>query len=142
MLLIEMCVFSSMLCFFSTFLSYIYSSGCLPFIYVHLNLCCLVWLSAFIEVLLCRFCRRSLLKETIDESLIDRIPGRQNDRKTFLGELNWIFTAVTDTIAWNVLPRGTSQTFCLMNQDETVNKKLYQGQTLKFDFSFVFLHSS
>jgi regulator-associated protein of mTOR len=22
------------------------------------------------------------------------------------GELNWIFTAITDTIAWNVLPRG------------------------------------
>lgn len=23
-----------------------------------------------------------------------------------MGELNWIFTAITDTIAWNVLPRG------------------------------------
>lgn len=23
-----------------------------------------------------------------------------------LGELNWVFTAITDTIAWNVLPRG------------------------------------
>jgi len=23
-----------------------------------------------------------------------------------LGELNWIFTAITDTIAWNVLSRG------------------------------------
>ncbi|XP_010553141.1 PREDICTED: regulatory-associated protein of TOR 1 isoform X2 [Tarenaya hassleriana] len=55
------------------------------------------------------FCRRSLLKEIIDESLIDRIPGRQNDRKTVLGELNWIFTAVTDTIAWNVLPRDLFQ---------------------------------
>ncbi|CAA7033373.1 unnamed protein product [Microthlaspi erraticum] len=55
------------------------------------------------------FCRRSLLKEIIDESLIDRIPGRQNDRKTLLGELNWIFTAVTDTIAWNVLPRELFQ---------------------------------
>jgi regulator-associated protein of mTOR len=55
------------------------------------------------------FCRRSLLKEIIDESLIDRIPGRQNDRKTLLGELNWIFTAVTDTIAWNVLPHELFQ---------------------------------
>ncbi|XP_024011669.1 regulatory-associated protein of TOR 2 isoform X2 [Eutrema salsugineum] len=55
------------------------------------------------------FCRHSLLKEIIDESLIDRIPGRQNDRRTLLGELNWIFTAVTDTIAWNVLPRGLFQ---------------------------------
>ncbi|TYI06696.1 hypothetical protein ES332_A10G176900v1 [Gossypium tomentosum] len=50
------------------------------------------------------FCTRSLLHESLDCSLIDKIPGRQNDRKTLLGELNWIFTAVTDTIAWNVLP--------------------------------------
>ena len=35
-----------------------------------------------------------------------RIPGQLNDRRTPLGELNWIFTAVTDTIAWNTLPRG------------------------------------
>ena len=53
-----------------------------------------------------RFCTRSLLHESLDDSLIDRIPGRQTDRKTLLGELNWIFTAVTDTIAWNVLPHG------------------------------------
>lgn len=51
-----------------------------------------------------RFCPRSLL--SLDPELIDQIPGRQNDRKTPLGELNWIFTAITDTIAWNVLPRG------------------------------------
>ncbi|KAM6550470.1 hypothetical protein CsatB_000278 [Cannabis sativa] len=55
------------------------------------------------------FCRRSLLHESLDESLIDKIPGRQNDRKTLLGELNWIFTAVTDTIAWNVLPHELFQ---------------------------------
>ena len=42
----------------------------------------------------------------MDHSLIDQIPGRQNDRKTLLGELNWIFTAARDTIAWNVLPHG------------------------------------
>ncbi|KAK8619393.1 hypothetical protein V6N13_133355 [Hibiscus sabdariffa] len=51
------------------------------------------------------FCTRSLLHESLNCSLIDKIPGRQNDRKTLLGELNWIFTAVTDTIAWNVLPQ-------------------------------------
>ena len=28
-----------------------------------------------------------------------------------LGELNWIFTAITDTIAWNTLPRGIIFTF-------------------------------
>ncbi|OVA17236.1 WD40 repeat [Macleaya cordata] len=55
------------------------------------------------------FCTRSLLRDTLDHSLIDRIPGRQNDRKTLLGELNWIFTAVTDTIAWNVLPHDLFQ---------------------------------
>lgn len=53
-----------------------------------------------------RFCKRSLLHESLDYSLIDKIPGRQTDRRTLLGELNWIFTAVTDTIAWNVLPHG------------------------------------
>ena len=41
--------------------------------------------------------------------MIDKLPGRVNDRKTPLGELDWIFTAVTDTIAWNVLPRGKSK---------------------------------
>ncbi|CAI9097189.1 OLC1v1033561C1 [Oldenlandia corymbosa var. corymbosa] len=55
------------------------------------------------------FCTRSLLRESLDYSLIDRIPGRQTDRKTLLGELNWIFTAVTDTIAWNVLPHDLFQ---------------------------------
>ncbi|EPZ34714.1 Regulatory associated protein of TOR domain-containing protein [Rozella allomycis CSF55] len=34
-----------------------------------------------------------------------KIPGKLNDRKTPLGELNWIFTAITDTIAWSVFPR-------------------------------------
>ncbi|KAK4478407.1 hypothetical protein RD792_013876 [Penstemon davidsonii] len=55
------------------------------------------------------FCTRSLLHESFDYSLIDKIPGRQTDRKTLLGELNWIFTAVTDTIAWNVLPHDLFQ---------------------------------
>jgi regulator-associated protein of mTOR len=56
-----------------------------------------------------RFSTRSLLRDSFDYSLMDKIPGRSNDRKTLLGELNWIFTAVTDTIAWNVLPHGRSQ---------------------------------
>ncbi|XP_042490343.1 regulatory-associated protein of TOR 1-like isoform X2 [Macadamia integrifolia] len=55
------------------------------------------------------FCSRSLLRDTLDHSLIDKIPGLQSDRKTLLGELNWIFTAVTDTIAWNVLPHDLFQ---------------------------------
>ena len=34
------------------------------------------------------------------------VPGRLQDRRSPLGELNWIFTAITDTIAWNILPRA------------------------------------
>lgn len=41
--------------------------------------------------------------------MIDKIPGRLNDRKTPLGEINWIFTAITDTIAWSVLPTDLFQ---------------------------------
>ncbi|ODQ80897.1 hypothetical protein BABINDRAFT_160345 [Babjeviella inositovora NRRL Y-12698] len=33
------------------------------------------------------------------------IPGKLTDRRTPLGELNWIFTAITDTIAWSLLSR-------------------------------------
>eukprot|EP00271_Cylindrocystis_brebissonii_P008119 TRINITY_DN22146_c0_g1_i1.p1 TRINITY_DN22146_c0_g1~~TRINITY_DN22146_c0_g1_i1.p1 ORF type:complete len:1612 (-),score=347.58 TRINITY_DN22146_c0_g1_i1:1787-6622(-) len=60
-----------------------------------------------IKIALRWFCPRSLL--ALDPDNIDKIPGRQNDRKTPLGELNWIFTAITDTIAWNVLPRDLFQ---------------------------------
>ena len=66
----------------------------------------LVYILIF-NVLSPRFCRRSLLRESVDYSIIDKIPGHPNDRKTLLGELNWIFTVVTDTIAWNVLPHGS-----------------------------------
>eukprot|EP00878_Enallax_costatus_P021564 GHUV01022841.1.p1 GENE.GHUV01022841.1~~GHUV01022841.1.p1 ORF type:complete len:517 (+),score=128.96 GHUV01022841.1:223-1773(+) len=63
-----------------------------------------------IKVALRWFCSRSLLRhDGISKELIDRIPGRQTDRKTPLGELNWIFTAITDTIAWNSLPRALFQ---------------------------------
>ncbi|KAL3468556.1 raptor N-terminal caspase like domain-containing protein [Aspergillus heterothallicus] len=34
------------------------------------------------------------------------VPGRLQDRRSPLGELNWIFTAITDTIAWKTLPRA------------------------------------
>ncbi|MCJ1312100.1 hypothetical protein MMC25_005774 [Agyrium rufum] len=45
-------------------------------------------------------------KLPLDVNLKDltKIPGRLQERRTPLGELNWIFTAVTDTIAWNTLP--------------------------------------
>ncbi|XP_046854750.1 regulatory-associated protein of mTOR-like isoform X4 [Xenia sp. Carnegie-2017] len=64
-----------------------------------------------IKIALNWFCQQSSVKlvEGIDKDLIEKIPGRLNDRRTPLGELNWIFTAVTDTIAWNVLPRDLFQ---------------------------------
>ncbi|GFR43035.1 hypothetical protein Agub_g4039, partial [Astrephomene gubernaculifera] len=63
-----------------------------------------------IKVALRWFCSRSLMRhDGLTKDLIDRIPGKQTDRKTPLGELNWIFTAITDTIAWNVLPRPLFQ---------------------------------
>ena len=34
-----------------------------------------------------------------------KISGKLQDRKSALGELNWIFTAITDTIAWQSLPQ-------------------------------------
>ena len=69
--------------------------------------CCL---TTPIKIALHVFCSNSMLaREGITKELIDRIPGKQNDRKTPLGELNWIFTAITDTIAWNALPRALFQ---------------------------------
>ena len=41
----------------------------------------------------------------IDDGKIP-VPGKLQDRRSPLGELNWIFTAITDTIAWNILPRA------------------------------------
>ena len=35
---------------------------------------------------------------------VTKVPGRAAERRSPMGELNWILTAITDTIAWNVLP--------------------------------------
>uniref|UniRef100_A0A183C0Q3 Raptor_N domain-containing protein n=1 Tax=Globodera pallida TaxID=36090 RepID=A0A183C0Q3_GLOPA len=48
-------------------------------------------------------------KNRFPPSIIDEIPGVLSDRRTLLGELNWIFTAITDAIAWSRLPRSTFQ---------------------------------
>lgn len=47
--------------------------------------------------------RNPLLAKNITMDMVLRLPGRAAERRTPLGELNWIFTAVTDTIAWCVL---------------------------------------
>eukprot|EP01135_Chromosphaera_perkinsii_P005237 Nk52_evm6s327 gene=Nk52_evmTU6s327 len=64
-----------------------------------------------IEIALRWFFSRKLnrLVPDLKIELLDKIPGKLNDRRTPLGELNWIFTAITDTIAWNVLPRDVFQ---------------------------------
>ncbi|XP_030760068.1 regulatory-associated protein of mTOR isoform X2 [Sitophilus oryzae] len=41
--------------------------------------------------------------------MVDKVPGNISDRKSMFGELNWIFTAITDTIAWNTLPKELFQ---------------------------------
>ena len=63
--------------------------------------CCL---TTPIEIALRFFILQNPLQScvSIDEF---RVPGRLQDRRSPLGELNWIFTAITDTIAWNTLPR-------------------------------------
>ncbi|RMX81449.1 hypothetical protein D0869_06800 [Hortaea werneckii] len=42
---------------------------------------------------------------TISLEAARNIPGKVSERRTPLGELNWIFTAITDTIAWNCLSK-------------------------------------
>ncbi len=74
-----------------------------PYTYTHISLLFIPFLS-----LLNRFFSNSMLskKPGLTLDMIDNIPGRLTDRRTPLGELNWIFTAITDTIAWNMLPRS------------------------------------
>ncbi|KAL5043499.1 hypothetical protein BDW71DRAFT_187813 [Aspergillus fruticulosus] len=64
--------------------------------------CCL---TTPIEIALRYFILQNPLQSNvrIDEF---RVPGRLQDRRSPLGELNWIFTAITDTIAWKTLPRA------------------------------------
>lgn len=73
-------------------------------------------------------------------SIFLRIPGRLNDRRTPLGELNWIFTAITDTIAWNVLPRGLSCDICNLCRFSfvSINCKDHSGPPKKCDNFFFF----
>ncbi|KAL1848459.1 Target of rapamycin complex 1 subunit kog1 [Paecilomyces lecythidis] len=64
--------------------------------------CCL---TTPIEIALRFFILQNPLQSNISVDEF-RVPGRLQDRRSPLGELNWIFTAITDTIAWNTLPRA------------------------------------
>ncbi|PWN27133.1 hypothetical protein BDZ90DRAFT_232692 [Jaminaea rosea] len=65
--------------------------------------CCL---TSPIEISLRWFVLQNPLPSKLNVDMVMNIPGRLQDRRTPLGELNWIFTAITDTIAWTVLPRN------------------------------------
>ncbi|KIO31941.1 hypothetical protein M407DRAFT_4824 [Tulasnella calospora MUT 4182] len=56
------------------------------------------------------------LSVTIEDAM--KIPGDLKDRRTPLGELNWIFTAITDTIAWTAFPKDLFKRF--FRQDWTL----------------------
>ncbi|KAF3941315.1 hypothetical protein ABW19_dt0202382 [Dactylella cylindrospora] len=64
--------------------------------------CCL---TTPIEIAIRFFVLQNPLPSPVTLEMALKIPGRLQERRTPLGELNWIFTAITDTIAWNTLPR-------------------------------------
>lgn len=66
--------------------------------------CCL---TTPIEISLQFFLLENPLPNDLTLKDVKRVPGRIAERRSPLGELNWIFTAITDTIAWNLLPRRT-----------------------------------
>lgn len=51
------------------------------------------------------FIMRNPLPNNLQVDDFSKITGRSQERRTPIGELNWIFTAITDTIAWNSLPK-------------------------------------
>ncbi|OLL23090.1 WD repeat-containing protein mip1 [Neolecta irregularis DAH-3] len=59
-----------------------------------------------IEIAVRWFVLQSPIPMNISVEAVEQIPGKLQDRRTPLGELNWIFTAITDTIAWSVLPKS------------------------------------
>ncbi|KAG4305823.1 hypothetical protein PORY_000733 [Pneumocystis oryctolagi] len=64
--------------------------------------CCL---TSPIEIAVRWFVLQNPFLSNVTIDMVMKIPGHLQDRRTPLGELNWIFTAITDSIAWNVLPK-------------------------------------
>jgi len=65
--------------------------------------CCL---STPIEISLRYHVLRNPLHYGLTFQDLTKLPGRVAERRSPMGELNWILTAITDTIAWNALPRN------------------------------------
>lgn len=63
-------------------------------------------------------CKHSLAAAPLDPELAEMIPGELSKRNTPLGELAWIYTTITDTIAYDILPRDQFQR--LLRHDLTV----------------------
>ncbi|KAI1181132.1 raptor N-terminal caspase like domain-containing protein [Nemania sp. FL0916] len=64
-----------------------------------------------IEMALWFFVLQNPLKTSLTPERAKKLPGRLQERRTPLGELNWIFTAITDSIAWTTLPRQLFRKF-------------------------------
>lgn len=62
-------------------------------------------LTSPIDIALRYFIANNQLPNNLTADNVMQIPGDLKDRRTPLGELNWIFTAITDTIAWTTFPR-------------------------------------
>ncbi|RPD64751.1 hypothetical protein L227DRAFT_540999 [Lentinus tigrinus ALCF2SS1-6] len=62
-------------------------------------------LTSPIDIALRYFLLTNQLPSGISTDQVMQLPGDLKDRRTPLGELNWIFTAITDTIAWTTFPR-------------------------------------
>ncbi|KIY50498.1 hypothetical protein FISHEDRAFT_39035, partial [Fistulina hepatica ATCC 64428] len=62
-------------------------------------------LTSPIDIALRFFLINNVLPDTVTADMVMQLPGDLKDRKTPLGELNWIFTAITDTIAWTTFSK-------------------------------------
>ncbi|KAK4453339.1 raptor N-terminal caspase like domain-containing protein [Podospora aff. communis PSN243] len=79
-----------------------------PLLPADLFTCCL---TTPIEMALWFFVLQNPLKTNLTPERAKKLGGRLQERRTPLGELNWIFTAITDTIAWTTLPRHLFRKF-------------------------------
>ncbi|KAH8113253.1 hypothetical protein DFH11DRAFT_1601015 [Phellopilus nigrolimitatus] len=62
-------------------------------------------LTSPIDIALRLYVMSNILPSNITYDMVQRMPGDLKDRRTPLGELNWIFVSITDTIAWTTFSR-------------------------------------
>ena len=63
--------------------------------------CCL---TTPIDICLLFHIMQNSLHHNLTPDDLQKVPGKASERRSPMGELNWILTAITDTIAWNALP--------------------------------------